>query len=79
MDSQQVKQLLENSLESATVEARGEGCNFEVTIVSPAFEGKRVVQRQQLVYAVLNEQISSEAIHAVTMKTLTPSEAAGNS
>ena len=36
--------------------------------------GKRAVQRQQLVYTALNEQISSGVIHAVTMKLFTQQE-----
>jgi acid stress-induced BolA-like protein IbaG/YrbA len=42
--------------------------------VGDLFEGKRAVQRQQLIYAVLNESISSGAIHAVNMKLFTPQE-----
>jgi acid stress-induced BolA-like protein IbaG/YrbA len=32
------------------------------------------VKRQQTVYRVLNEHISSGAIHAVSMRLLTPNE-----
>jgi acid stress-induced BolA-like protein IbaG/YrbA len=32
------------------------------------------VQRQQLIYAALNSEISSGAMHAVNMKIFTPSE-----
>jgi len=42
--------------------------------VGEIFSGKRPVQRQQLVYGALTEQISSGAIHAVNMKLFTPSE-----
>ena len=38
------------------------------------FEGKRPVQRQQVIYGALNEQISSGVIHAVNMKTFTQAE-----
>jgi acid stress-induced BolA-like protein IbaG/YrbA len=45
-----------------------------VTVVSPVFESLSTVKRQQLVYLHLQEQIASGAIHAVTMKTLTPQQ-----
>ena len=36
--------------------------------------GKRPVQRQQLVYSALQEQIAAGDIHAVNMRTYTPQE-----
>jgi stress-induced morphogen len=41
--------------------------------VSPAFTGKRLIQRHQLVYAALGDRMREE-IHALSMKTLTPEE-----
>jgi acid stress-induced BolA-like protein IbaG/YrbA len=45
-------------------------------IVSAAFEGKRLVQRHQVVYAVLGDRMREE-IHALSMKTLTPVRVVG--
>jgi stress-induced morphogen len=42
-------------------------------IVSPAFEGKRLIARHQMVYAALGDRMKAE-IHALSMKTLTPTE-----
>jgi acid stress-induced BolA-like protein IbaG/YrbA len=50
-----------------------DGQHFDALIVSSAFEGKRLVQRHQLVYAALGERMRAE-IHALSMKTLTPAE-----
>jgi acid stress-induced BolA-like protein IbaG/YrbA len=41
--------------------------------VSPAFAGKRPIQRHQLVYAALGDRMREE-IHALSMKTFTPEE-----
>lgn len=55
--------------------ARPEGeSHFAVTVVSQAFEGQSRVQRQRLVYAALAEEMADH-IHALELKTLTPSEA----
>ncbi len=50
------------------------GNKSNVVDVGDLFDGKRAVQRQQLVYKALNEQISSGDIHAVTMKLFTQQE-----
>jgi acid stress-induced BolA-like protein IbaG/YrbA len=74
VNSNEVQKLLESSIPNSTVIAEGEGCNFQVSVVSTAFEGLSTVKRQQLVYSHLQDAISSGAIHAVTMKTLTPEQ-----
>jgi acid stress-induced BolA-like protein IbaG/YrbA len=38
------------------------------------FDGLRAVKKQQLIYALLNDEIASGAIHAVNMKFYTPQE-----
>lgn len=47
--------------------------HFAVTVVAKAFEGQSRVQRQRLVYAALADEMA-EHIHALELKTLTPSE-----
>lgn len=74
MNAGEVKALLESSINNCEVVAEGEGCNFQVVVVTSEFEGLSTVKRQQLVYSHLQEAISSGAIHAVTMKTYTPEQ-----
>lgn len=51
------------------------GSHITVEVYSDAFEGKRLVQRQQLVYKALWEELDSNAVHAVdSMVCKTPSE-----
>ena len=57
--------------EHLTVE--GDGQHFQAVIVSAAFEGKRPIQRHQMVYAVLGDRMRQE-IHALSMQTLTPEQ-----
>jgi acid stress-induced BolA-like protein IbaG/YrbA len=63
-------------LECTHLEVEGDGQHFQAVIVSPAFAGKRLIQRHQLVYAALGDRMREE-IHALSMKTLTPEEYAG--
>ncbi|MGW8389484.1 BolA family protein [Pseudoduganella sp. HUAS MS19] len=63
-------------LECTHLQVEGDGQHFQAVIVSPAFTGKRLIQRHQLVYAALGDRMREE-IHALSMKTLTPEEFQG--
>jgi len=51
--------------------------HFKVVIVSDAFADKRLVQRHQTVYGVLNDWMQN-GIHALALHTYTPNEWAGS-
>jgi len=68
-----VKNYIAAGLACTHLEVEGDGQHFSAVIVSPAFAGKRLIQRHQLVYAALGERMREE-IHALSMKTLTPEE-----
>ncbi|RVU30662.1 MULTISPECIES: BolA family protein [Neptunomonas] len=74
MNAQEVKQIIENHLEGSEVITAGEGCDFQVTVISDAFAGLMPVKKQQMVYASLNEHIANGTIHALTIKTYTPEQ-----
>ena len=51
------------------------GSHISVEVYSDKFDGKRLVQRQQLVYKALWEELDSNAVHAVdSMICKTPAE-----
>lgn len=50
----------------------GGGDHFEVTVVSDKFAGLTLVKQHQLVYQAVQSAMSSEAIHALALKTYTP-------
>jgi acid stress-induced BolA-like protein IbaG/YrbA len=72
---QQVQSYIEEGLRCTEVRVAGDGQHFEALIVSESFRGKSRIQRHQLVYAALGERMRAE-IHALSMRTLTPEEAA---
>jgi acid stress-induced BolA-like protein IbaG/YrbA len=72
----EIQQLLAAALNDAEIEVLGDGGKYQVTIVSPMFEGLNRVKRQQSIYKVLNSHIQTGAIHAVSMVLHTPQEAA---
>ena len=73
MNIEAIKALLHTHFPDAVVDAEAEGNHLNLTITSSAFTGLSPVKKQQLVYAALNEKIISGEVHAVNMKTLTPS------
>jgi acid stress-induced BolA-like protein IbaG/YrbA len=76
VNSNDIASLLGEALPGAQVSVRGDGGKFEVEVVSGSFEGLNRVKRQQSIYRILNEHISSGAIHAVSMILKSPAEAA---
>ena len=46
--------------------------HLEVTVISAEFNGLSLVKQHQLVYSALKEELASEAIHALALKTVTP-------
>jgi stress-induced morphogen len=50
-----------------------EDAHFAAIVVSPAFEGKSLVEQHQLVYDALGEAMTTD-IHALELKTYTPDE-----
>jgi acid stress-induced BolA-like protein IbaG/YrbA len=70
-----IKAGIEAGFACERVDVVGDGQHFQALVVSRAFEGKSRVQRHQLVYQALGGRMREE-IHALSMQTLTPEEAA---
>lgn len=58
----------------AVVEALGADCNFELHVVSDAFDGMSLLKRQQSVLALFKEEFRSGKLHALGVKAKTPAE-----
>lgn len=79
MQAIEVKRFLEGQMAGTQVEVEGEGCNFQLNIVSDEIAALSPVKRQQQVYAHLNPWIADGSIHAVTMKFFSRAEWAARS
>lgn len=69
----EVRDFIAAGMRCEHLAVEGDGRHFFATIVSPEFEGLLRVRRHQRVYAALGERMR-EQIHALSMKTLTPTE-----
>jgi len=74
---EQLKSWIETGFNEAQITVEGDGHHFEAVIIANEFEGKSRIQRHQLVYAALGDKMKAE-VHALSMKTLTESEAEGS-
>ena len=68
-----VRRYIAEGLSCEHLDVSGDGHHFEAVIVCADFEGKRPIARHQLVYGALGDRMRAE-IHALSMKTLTPTE-----
>ena len=74
MTAEQLQSLIAAGLACDHIEVTGDGRHWSAVIVSPAFEGKRLIQRHQAVYATLGNRMQTDEVHALSMQTLTPAE-----
>ncbi|NND69387.1 MAG: BolA family transcriptional regulator [Halioglobus sp.] len=74
MDASIVKTLLEGHMSDCEFHVEGEGSHYDIQAIGDVFEGLRPVKKQQLVYAALSDHIADGSIHAVNIRTYTPSE-----
>lgn len=77
MTADELTALIRANLACDHIALEGDGRHWYATIVSAEFEGKRPIQRHQRVYATLGERIRTDEVHALSMKTFTPAEWAG--
>lgn len=74
---EEIKQTLERALPGSTVETRdltGGGDHWQVIIVSPAFEGKGLLEQHRMVNDALKGAMDDERIHALALKTYSPAQ-----
>jgi acid stress-induced BolA-like protein IbaG/YrbA len=74
MTADELQSIIAGGLACEHIELTGDGRHWYATIVSAEFEGKRLIQRHQRVYATLGARIRTDEVHALSMKTYTPSE-----
>ena len=79
MTSEELQTLIAAGLPCDHLEVSGDGRHWYATIVSSAFEGLRLIQRHQKVYATLGTRMKTDEVHALSMKTHTPAEWAAGS
>lgn len=71
----QIRQAILDAIADAECEVDGGGGHYTISVVSPAFAGKSMLDSQRLVYAAIKHLMSGDdaPVHAVdSLKTKTP-------
>ena len=74
MTAEDIESLIAAHLVCELCRVEGDGRHWYATVVSPAFEGKRLIARHQQVYAAMGTRLKTDEVHALSMKTFTPAE-----
>jgi acid stress-induced BolA-like protein IbaG/YrbA len=74
MTAEELETLIRAGMACDHIQVAGDGRHWEALIVSPEFDGKRLIQRHQRVYQTLGARMKTDEVHALSMKTFTPAE-----
>ncbi|WP_295882645.1 BolA/IbaG family iron-sulfur metabolism protein [uncultured Thiohalocapsa sp.] len=77
MEPEAVAALIRAGLPGAEVTVTGDGAHFEAVVVTDAFDGLTPIKKQRMVMDTVKPQIASGELHALSIKALTPAQAAG--
>lgn len=58
----------------ARVDVAGEGCSFQVQVLTPAFEGVKTLGRQRAILDLFKDELATGKLHALGVKAKTPAE-----
>jgi len=72
--NEEIEQLFKDIDGVFFVNVEGDGYQYQLTVVADLFIDMPKVKRQQWVYAQLKDYITTGALHALSMKTLTKEE-----
>jgi len=77
MTPEQLKSRLEALVPGTTVEVTdltGTRDHYQAVVVSPAFEGKLMIEQHRMVMGMVRSEVDSGEVHALTLKTYTPEQ-----
>lgn len=74
MTASELQALIAAGLPCERVTVEGDGRHWSALVVSAEFEGKRLIQRHQRVYATLGNRMQTDEVHALSIRALTPAE-----
>jgi len=73
---EKIQQLIEQGMSVKSVAVSGGEGKYVAEVVSDAFAEQALIKRHKMVYACVNDEISSGELHALTIVAKTPEELA---
>ncbi|OGT62387.1 MAG: hypothetical protein A3F14_06595 [Gammaproteobacteria bacterium RIFCSPHIGHO2_12_FULL_43_28] len=74
MQPEEIKQLIEANLNQTEAWVEGDGSHFTALVISPLFANQSRIERQKMVYNTVEKQLLNGTLHALSVKTFTPTE-----
>jgi stress-induced morphogen len=77
MTPSQLKQRLESlapMTQAEVVDMTGTQDHYQALIISPAFAGKMMIEQHRMVFKLVQAEVDSGEVHALTLKTYTPEQ-----
>jgi acid stress-induced BolA-like protein IbaG/YrbA len=75
--AEEIKETLAKNLPVSLIETQdltGGGDHWQLIVVSPAFEGKGLIEQHRMVNEALKQPMSDQRIHALSLKTFSPAQ-----
>ena len=75
MTPDQIKARIETlapGTQAQVMDLTGTQDHYQAVIVSPAFEGKILMQQHRMIFDLFKSEVDSGEVHALTLKTFTP-------
>jgi stress-induced morphogen len=77
ISGEQIKEIIIKAMPVSLVETQdltGGGDHWQLIIVSPAFEGKGLIEQHRLINEALKEPLADQRIHALSLRTYSPAQ-----
>ncbi len=77
MSPDQLKSRLESlapETQADVMDLTGTQDHYQAVVVSPVFNGKMMIEQHRLVYALVQKEMDSGEVHALTLKTFSPAQ-----
>ena len=78
MNEEEIVSRIKGKYTDAIVDAEGEGCSFEVFIISEGFKDLNALKRQQTILGLFEDELKTGKLHALSIRAKTPQERAGS-
>lgn len=77
MKLEDIKARIETAIPGSTAEITdtGGGDHIHALVIAPGFAGKPLIQQHRMILDLFKNEIASNDVHALQVKTLTPEQA----
>jgi stress-induced morphogen len=60
------------------IDLTGTQDHYQATVTSPVFRGKMMIEQHRMVFRLVQAEIDSGELHALTLKTISPDQRKGS-